>query len=62
MKKGQASRTSGIVSGMLLASGDVDIELITYHVNKIIAQNKVSEDWDTSVIVHYFKNKGGWSY
>ena len=59
MKKGQASRTSGIVSGMLLASGDVDIELITCHVNKIIAQNKVSEDWDTSAIVHYFKNKGG---
>ena len=59
MKKGQASRTSGVVSGMLLASGDVHIELITYHINKIIAQNKVSEFWDTSVIVHYFKNKGG---
>ena len=47
---------------MLLASGEVDIQPITNHIIKIIAQNKVSENWDTSVIVHYFKNKGGWSY
>ena len=26
--------------------------------NKIIAGNKVPEDWDTSVIVSCFKNKG----
>ena len=26
--------------------------------NKIIAENKLPEDWDTSVIVNCFKNKG----
>ena len=58
MKKGKAFRTYGVVSKMLLASGDVGIERMTNLFNKIIAENKVPEDWDISVIVNCFKSKG----
>ena len=58
IKKGKASGTFGILSEMLLASGDVGIEWIKNLLNKIIAENKVLEDWDMSVIVNCFKNKG----
>ena len=55
MKKGKASGTSGGVSKMLLASGDVGIERMASLFNKIILENKAPEDWDTSVIVNCFK-------
>ena len=42
---------------MLLTSGDVDIKQMTNLFNKIIADNKVLEGWDRSVIVNNFKNK-----
>ena len=43
---------------MLLASSGVGIEQMTNIFNKIITESKVPEDWDTSVIVNCFKNKG----
>ena len=55
MKKGKASGTSGGVSKMLLASGDVGIERMASLFNKIILENKAPEDCDTSVIVNCFK-------
>ena len=58
IKKGKASRTSGIVSEMLFTSGNVGIEWMTNLFDKIIAGNKVAKDWDTIVIVNCFKNKG----
>ena len=39
MKKGKASGTSGGVSKMLLASGDVGIERMASLFNKIILEN-----------------------
>ena len=56
-KKGKASGTSGAVSEMLLASGDLGIEQMTNLFCKIIAENKVPEDWNTRVIVNCFNNK-----
>ena len=41
----------------MLTSGDVDIDQMTNLFNKIIADNKVLEGWDRSVIVNNFKNK-----
>ena len=41
MKKGKLSRLSGVVSEMLLASGDVGIVQMTNLFNKIIAKNEV---------------------
>ena len=51
MKKGKASRTSSVVSEMLLAPGDVCIERITNFFNKIIAEKTVLEDWNASIQV-----------
>ena len=51
MKQGKASGTSGVVSEMLLAPGDAGIERITNLFNKIIAEKKVLEDWDTNIRV-----------
>ena len=58
MKKGKATRTSGVVSEMLLASVDVGIEQLTNLFNRIITENEVPEDWDTSIIMNCFRNKG----
>ena len=58
MKKGKASRISGVVLEMLLVSGKVATEWMTNLFNKIIAESKVPEDWDMSIIGHCFKNKG----
>ena len=58
MKRGKATGTSGVAAEMLLASGDLGIERLTKLFNKILADNKIPEDWNTSVIVNCFKNKG----
>ena len=58
MKKGKATRTSGVVSEMLLASVDVGIEQLTNLFNRIITENEVPEDWDTSIIMNCVRNKG----
>ena len=55
MKKGKVSGTSGVVSETLSVSGNMDTEQMTNIFNKIIAENKVPQDWDTSVIVDCFK-------
>ena len=47
MKKDKASGASCVVSENLLASGYLGIE----RMNQIIAENKVPEDWNTSVIL-----------
>ena len=58
MKKGKASGTSGVVAEMLLASGEPGIQRLTQLFNKILVDNEIPEDWNTSVIVNCFKNKG----
>ena len=58
MKKGKASGTSGVVAEMLLASGDIGIERLTKLFNQILVEKQVPDDWNTSVIVNCFKNKG----
>ena len=58
MKKGKASGVSGVVSEMLSASGDAGITRLTKLFNQIIAQNQIPDDWNTSIIVNCFKNKG----
>ena len=58
MKKGKASGTSGVVAEMLLASGDQGIDRLAKLFNQILAENHVPDDWNTSIIVNCFKNKG----
>ena len=56
MKKGKASGTSGVVLEML-TSVDLGIDQMTNLFNQIIEENKVPEQWNTSVLVKCFKNK-----
>ena len=58
MKNGKASGTSGVVAEMLLASGEIGIERLTELFNRVIREELVPEDWNTSTIVNCFKNKG----
>ena len=58
MNIAKASRTSGVLLEMLFASGDIGIKQMI-HLFKIIVGNNVEKDWDTSVIVNCYKNKGG---
>ena len=58
MKNGKASGTSGVLAEMLLASGEPGIVRLTKIFNRIIIENRVPNEWNTSVIVNCFKNKG----
>ena len=51
MKKGKAS-------GMLLTSGEAGIERMTNLFNQIVDEKELPAEWNTSVIVNCFKNKG----
>ena len=60
--------TSVVVSKMQLAFGDLGLERTIDLINKIIAENKVPENWDTSVTVNLkamelnVEAREGWSY
>ena len=56
--KGKASRTSEVVSKMLLTFDDLGIEQMTNIFDQIIAENKVPEHWNKGEIVNCFKNAG----
>ena len=58
MKKGKASGIFGVVTEMLLASGDAGLDMMTRLFNCILKEKRISTDWDTRVIVNSFKQKG----
>ena len=58
MKKGKASGISGAVTEMLLATGEAGIERMTNLFNRIVDEKEIPAEWNTSVIVNCFKNKG----
>ena len=57
VKKGKVSGNSGVVLEILLASEDLGTEHMKNLFKQIIAESKVREDWNPSVIVKVFKNK-----
>ena len=57
-KMKNAARTLGIVAEMVKASGDTGIELLTSPANQIIMIGVIPQDWQSSVIVNCFKDKG----
>ena len=57
MKKGKASETSGVVTEMLLALGDTGLKKMTSLFNCIFKEKRIPSEWDTKVIVNYFKHK-----
>ena len=58
MKCGKAAGSSEVIAEMLQASGEVGISRITDLFNGIKDKFKLPEDWNTSVILNCFKNKG----
>ena len=58
MKDGKASHPLGVVTELLKASSDVCSELIADLTNSIVRENKMSSEWDDSLIISLFKSKG----
>ena len=57
MKKGKACGTSGVVTDMLLASGDAGFERVTSLFNCILKEKRIPSEWDISFIVNCCKHK-----
>ena len=57
MKKGKASGTSGVVTDMLLASGDAGLERMSSLFNCILKDERIPSECDAIVIINCFKNK-----
>ena len=58
MKKGKVPGTSGVVTEMLLASGDAGLDMMTSLFNFILKEKRIPTEWDISSIVNSFKQKG----
>ena len=58
MKKGKAPGTSGVVTEMLLASGDAGWDMMTSLFNCILKEKRIPTEWGTSIIINTFKQKG----
>ena len=57
IKKNKAPGTSGVITEMLLASGDASLDKMTSFFNCILQENRIPTEWDTSIIVNSFKQK-----
>ena len=58
MKKGKAPGTSGVVTEMLLASGDAGLDMMTSLFNCTLKEKRIPTEWGTSIIINTFKQKG----
>ena len=58
MNKSKASGKYGVVTEMLLALGDASLEKTTSLINCILKEKRIHSEWDTKVIVNWFKHKG----
>ena len=58
MKKGKAPGTSGVVTEMLLTSGDAGLDMMTSLFNCILKEKRIPTEWDTRIIANNFKLKG----
>ena len=58
MKKGKAAGPTGIVSEMFTAEEDCSVEWLTSLCNLIVAQERLPDDWKSSILLPVFKGKG----
>jgi len=58
MKKGKAAGPTGIVSERFMADEDCSVEWLTYLCHLIVAQGRISDDWNSSILLPVFKGKG----
>ena len=57
MKKRKASGTSGVVTDMLLASGDASLERMSSLFNCTLKDERIPTECNAIVIINCFKNK-----
>ena len=50
MKKGKAAGPTGIVSEMFMADEDCSVEWLTSLCNLIVAQGRIPDDWNSSIL------------
>jgi len=58
VKKGKAASPTGIMSEMSMADEDCSAECLTSLCNLIIAQGRIPDDWNSSILLPVFKGKG----
>ena len=58
MRCGKAAGISELTAEMLKASGDIGVDLVTNHLNDIVYECRVPDEWLRSVIVNVYKGKG----
>lgn len=58
MKKGKAAGPTSIVTEMLKAVQDVGVQWLTNMINRIIDEGRILGDWEESVIVPIYKERG----
>ena len=58
MKKGKAAGSTGVVSEMMKAAGDLGIEWLTDLCNAIVCEGKIPTDWKRSILIPVYKGKG----
>ena len=58
MKKGKAAGPTGIVSEMFMANKDCSVDWMTSLCNLIAGQERIPDDWKSSILLPVFKGKG----
>jgi len=58
MKKDEAAGLTGIFSEMFTADKDCGVKWLASLCNLIVAQGRIPDDWQSSILVSVFKEKG----
>ena len=58
MKQGKTVGSSGVIVEMIKAGGRETVTAISEHVNQIIYEENIPEDWKDSFIINCCKGKG----
>ena len=58
MKKGKAAGPTVTVSKMFMADEDCSVEWLTSLCSLIVAQGRIPDDWESSILIPVFKGKG----
>ena len=58
LKIGKAAGRTGVVSGMMKASGGFGTRWMTDLINNIVKEVCISDDWRKSILVPVYKGKG----
>ena len=58
MKMGKAGGSSGVVTEMFTAAGEVSVEWLVELCNSILSEGHTPEEWKSSICIPIYKGKG----